>query len=100
MKLFELTRKLVEIPSISGDEAAIGNFLAAYLESRGFRVELQTVSPGRANVMACCGTAGVPSPEIVFSTHMDTVPPYIPFVEDSTWLSGRGSCARAGAARR
>lgn len=96
MQLIELARRLVEIPSITGDEAAIGNFLASYLESRGLGVALQPVSPGRTNVIAWCGTAAPPFPEIVFSTHMDTVPPYIPFAEDSTYISGRGSCDAKG----
>jgi acetylornithine deacetylase len=30
------------------------------------------------------------TPDLVFSTHMDTVPPYIPFSEDEEFLYGRG----------
>ena len=36
------------------------------------------------------------SPDLVFSTHMDTVPPYIPFSEDDDFLYGRGVCDAKG----
>src|SRR5271165_4803688 len=48
----------------------------------------------RRNVFATL--PGHPHPEIAFSTHMDTVPPYIPSWEDATRLYGRGSCDAKG----
>jgi acetylornithine deacetylase len=92
MNLFELTRKLIDIPSVSGEEREVGRFLASHLESLGWRVELQEVEAGRANVLA---TTGAP-PRVVLSTHMDTVPPFIPSGEDETHIRGRGACDAKG----
>lgn len=92
MNLFELTRKLIDIPSLSGEEGKVGEFLASYLEASGYVVELQPVAEGRANVIA---TTGEP-PRIVFSTHMDTVPPFIPSREDEEHIHGRGACDAKG----
>lgn len=93
MNIFELTRELIDIPSLTGDERAVGLFLARYLEGLGYRVELQEMEPGRANVIATIEGA---SPAIVFSTHMDTVPPHIPSSEDEQFIHGRGSCDAKG----
>jgi len=92
MNLFELTRRLIDIPSVSGEEREVGRFLASYLESLGWRVELQEVEAGRSNVLA---TNGEPA-RVVLSTHMDTVPPFIPSAEDETHISGRGACDAKG----
>lgn len=92
MTLFDLTRRLIEIPSLTGDEAAVGEFLAMHLESLRYRVETQEVAPGRFNVLATTQE----SPHVVFSTHMDTVPPFIPSTEDDEYIYGRGSCDAKG----
>ena len=92
MKLFELTRRLIDIPSLTGDEGAAGSFIATHLEGLGYRVEKQEIAPGRFNVLA---TTGAP-PRIVFSTHIDTVPPFIGSSEDDEYIHGRGSCDAKG----
>ncbi|MDQ5839202.1 MAG: M20/M25/M40 family metallo-hydrolase, partial [Acidobacteriota bacterium] len=92
MNLFELTRRLIDIPSVSGEEREVGSFLASHLESLGYRVELQEVEAGRSNVLA---TTGEPA-RVVLSTHMDTVPPFIPSAEDETHIRGRGACDAKG----
>ena len=92
MNLFELTRKLIDIPSVTGEELAVGKFLSNYLEQLGFIVERQEVAPDRFNVIA---TTEAP-PRIVFSTHMDTVPPFIESSEDDEFIHGRGSCDAKG----
>ncbi len=92
MNVFELTRKLIDIPSVTGDELAVGQFLSSYLEEQGFIVERQEVAPDRFNVIA---TTDAP-PRIVFSTHMDTVPPFIESREDDEFIYGRGSCDAKG----
>lgn len=91
MELFELTRALVNIESVSGNEKACTAFLRDYLAERKFRVELLPVSPERFNVLATRGT-----PEVVLSTHTDTVPPFIPASEDEEYIYGRGSCDAKG----
>jgi acetylornithine deacetylase len=91
MHLFELTRTLVNIESVSGNEAACTDFLCGYLSGRNFSVELQPVERGRANVFARRG-----SPKVVLSTHVDTVPPFLPAGEDGEFIYGRGSCDAKG----
>jgi acetylornithine deacetylase len=96
-----LTRQLCAIESTTYHEGAVGDFLAEFLAMRGWSVEktpvaqpLESASSGaRWNVYA--GVAGV-RPDLVFSTHMDTVPPYIPFSEDAEFLYGRGVCDAKG----
>src|SRR5215216_2388087 len=92
MKLFELTRELIDIPSVTGDEMAVGQFLSAHLEGLGYHVERQEVTGDRFNVIATTKE----SPRIVFSTHMDTVPPFIESSEDEEFIYGRGSCDAKG----
>jgi acetylornithine deacetylase len=92
MNVFELTRQLIDTPSVTGEELAVGQFLAGYLEQLGYRVERQEVAPERFNVIA---TTEAP-PRIVFSTHMDTVPPFIESSEDEEFIYGRGSCDAKG----
>src|ERR1044072_6852394 len=92
MDLLQLTRELIDIPSITGDELAVGQFLSTYLEELGYEVERQEVAQDRFNVIA---TRGAP-PRIVFSTHMDTVPPFIESSEDDEFIYGRGSCDAKG----
>ena len=94
MDLFALTRGLVDIESITPNEGAVGNFLCDELRRRGFESAQMPVEGARANVLATW--LGRPRPEIVFSTHMDTVPPFIPSSEDDTAIYGRGSCDAKG----
>lgn len=92
MKVFELTRKLIDIPSVTGDEVSVGKFLAAHLETLGYQVERQLVADGRFNVIATTRD----KPRVVLSTHMDTVPPYIESGEDEEKIYGRGACDAKG----
>ncbi|MGA9668650.1 MAG: M20/M25/M40 family metallo-hydrolase [Terracidiphilus sp.] len=95
------TRQLCEIESTTYHEGAVGDFLAGYLAQRGWSVEKTPVEQPRENagggprwnVYAC---AAGETPDLVFSTHMDTVPPYIPFSEDNEFLYGRGVCDAKG----
>lgn len=91
MNVFELTRKLISIPSISGNEKEAAEFLAGYLKAAGFEVELQLAAEGRPNVYARRG-----DPDVVLSTHTDTVPPYVEFREDGEFIYGRGACDTKG----
>jgi acetylornithine deacetylase len=92
MDLTGLTRQLIDIPSLTGDEKAVGEFLATHLASLGYNVELQEAGADRFNVIATTGEA----PRIVFSTHMDTVPPFIASSEDGEYIYGRGACDAKG----
>lgn len=87
-----LARALIDIPSVSGEEAQLAGFLRGYLADLGYRVELVDALPGRPNLIA---TTGAP-PRIVFATHLDTVPPFLGSHEDGNWLSGRGASDAKG----
>jgi acetylornithine deacetylase len=97
----DLTRRLIDIESITYNECAVGEFLAEFLESRGFSVETMPVAQDRES--HCQGErfnvyayAGGETPDVVFSTHMDTVPPFIPSSEDADYIYGRGACDAKG----
>jgi acetylornithine deacetylase len=92
MNPFALTRQLIDIPSLTGEEEAVAHFLATALETFGYNVERQHVNDDRFNLIATTSD----KPEIVFSTHMDTVPPFIPSSEDAEYIYGRGSCDAKG----
>jgi acetylornithine deacetylase len=94
MQLVSLTRQLVDIPSVSGNEGEVGNFLFEKLGALGYEVRRIVVDGERANLYATWPEA--PDPAIVFSTHMDTVPPFIQSSEDNTHIYGRGSCDAKG----
>jgi acetylornithine deacetylase len=91
MHLFELTKSLVNMASVTGHERACAEFVRGYLAQLGFQTELMPVSRDRSNVFATWG-----KPDIVMSTHMDTVPPFFPANEDADFIYGRGSCDAKG----
>ena len=95
MHLFELTRKLIDIESITPNEQDVGNFLWEYLNGLASRldgrVERMPVEPHRDNIFVHFG-----EPVVVLSTHMDTVPPFVPSREDETQIWGRGACDTKG----
>ncbi|MFI5089613.1 MAG: M20/M25/M40 family metallo-hydrolase [Terriglobales bacterium] len=93
MDVVSLTRRLVDIESISGNERDVGEFLFAHLSSLGYAAARMQVTPERFNVYA---TVLGRKPSVVFSTHMDTVPPFIPSSEDSDHIYGRGACDAKG----
>jgi acetylornithine deacetylase len=90
--VFELTIELMKIPSVSGDELAHATYLRDYLTALGWTVELQTAAENQPNVIAYLNE----TPRVVFSTHLDTVPPHIPPTEDDEKIYGRGSCDAKG----
>lgn len=92
MNIFELTTALMNIPSISGDEEAVGFFLRDHLISLGWKVEMQLVSENQKNVIAFLNDR----PRAFLSTHMDTVPPFIAPSEDDEKIYGRGACDAKG----
>ena len=94
MDAVAFTRQLVDIESITGNEAAVGDFLYRELCRLGYQAKKIEVEDNRFNVYA-------PSPDnlhpvVSFSTHMDTVPPFIPSSEDVARIYGRGSCDAKG----
>jgi acetylornithine deacetylase len=92
--VLRLAAELMAIDSTSGQEGELMAHVSLMLESRGWRVTRIPVTPGRMNVFATC----VREPLVTLSTHLDTVPPYIPprIVNDTLW--GRGACDAKGIA--
>lgn len=90
-EVVSLARALVGVDSTTGREGMLGEIVHAELARRGFLVSRQAVSDGRFNLVAHDG-----QPLVTFSTHLDTVPPFIPPREDDRRLWGRGSCDAKG----
>jgi acetylornithine deacetylase len=100
-----LTRQLVNIESTTYHEGAAGEFLHEYLVGQRYVVERMAVSqPERVTALdgaegerfnVYASMPGV-TPEVVLSTHMDTVPPYFGCTEDDEYLYGRGTCDAKG----
>jgi acetylornithine deacetylase len=95
MTVFELTRALIDIESITPNEEKVGLFLFDYIQRLAHRyngaIERIEVEPDRYNVFAHWGT-----PTVTLSTHMDTVPPFIPSREDDEFIWGRAACDTKG----
>jgi acetylornithine deacetylase len=95
MHVFELTRALIDIPSVTPDEEQVGAYLYEYLSNLcaqyDGKVEASEVEPSRSNVFASFG-----DPVVTLSTHMDTVPPFVPSREDDEFIWGRGACDTKG----
>jgi acetylornithine deacetylase len=94
MDVVAFARQLVDIESITGNEGPAGDFLCGELNRLGYDARKMRVEGERCNVYAT--TAEEPHPAIFFSTHMDTVPPFIASSEDATRVYGRGSCDAKG----
>ncbi|MBA3259316.1 MAG: M20/M25/M40 family metallo-hydrolase [Gemmatimonadales bacterium] len=93
MDPLELTRSLVALDTPTGGERPATDFLDAALSRAGYTTVRQTVSAGRQNLYAYREP-----PALVFSTHLDCVPPYVPLAEDAEAIRGRGSCDAKGLA--
>lgn len=95
--VYELTRALVDIESITNNEKHVAEYLLGYLArvaaQTGGRVERMLVEDDRFNVLACWDT-----PVVTLSTHIDTVPPFFASREDDEFIWGRGSCDAKGIA--
>ena len=94
MDAFALTRKLIDIESTTGMEAAVGEALDADLTQLGYDVERIPVEGDRFDIWATHPEH--PKPTLALSTHMDTVPPFIPSSETADRIYGRGSCDAKG----
>ncbi len=91
MDVFALTRTLVDIESITGNEKAVGDWLFDYLQplaaDYGGTLERIEVELNRFNLLAIWG-----DPVVTMSTHLDTVPPFFASREDEEFIWGRGAC--------
>lgn len=88
-----LAAELLAIESPTKGEGKVVDYVSRWLVARGWNVTVQEVTPGRGNVWASRAGGGV-----TLSTHLDTVPPYVPPRLESDRLYGRGSCDAKGIA--
>ncbi|MEN6605102.1 MAG: M20/M25/M40 family metallo-hydrolase [Bryobacteraceae bacterium] len=95
MDVYQLTRALVDIESLTGNEYQVGCYLTDYLGALASRfggsVERMEVEPKRFNILATWG-----EPVVTLSTHIDTVQPFFPSREDADYIYGRGACDTKG----
>ena len=89
-----LTRWLMTIDSTSGREAALTAAFGDALRRRGWTVTRIPAPDGRENLLATAG----PPPFVTLSTHLDTVPPYLPPTLSGARVQGRGACDAKGIA--
>lgn len=91
-----LTLQLCRVPSLTGEEAAVIEHVGNVCAQLGLTVKLQEVGASRR----CNLLAHDPStpPEVLLTTHLDTVPPFIAPTEEADLLAGRGTCDAKGAA--
>jgi acetylornithine deacetylase len=95
MNVFELTRTLIDIESVTGSEKQVGDFLFSHLSTlaghNSGQVERMAAAPNRDNILAFWS-----DPHVTLSTHMDTVPPFFTSREDGAHIHGRGACDAKG----
>ncbi len=101
----QLTRQLVDIESTTYNEGPAGAFLHEYLSAQRYTIERMPVAQPDRSRTPGAGTgerfnvyAALPgiTPDVVLSTHMDTVPPFFSCTEDDLYLYGRGACDAKG----
>lgn len=92
-KVLELLRELIDTHSTTGDEAGVAAILERELQRDGYRVTRQEVQPGRDNLLA---VRDGESPRLYFSTHIDTVPPFLSYRREGDTIYGRGACDTKG----
>ena len=87
----EFFHKILNVDSTSGKEADLADILAVEMAAPGRKVETFEVGDGTRNILVSWG-----APKVVFCTHMDTVPPYVPRTSDDAGFYGRGTCDAKG----
>ncbi len=91
VELVALARSLIDIDSTTGREGDACRWISSWLSDRGYDVVEQPVANNRFNVIAT-----LDRPDVVLSTHIDTVPPFFPSREEEGLLYGRGACDAKG----
>ena len=87
-----LARTLIDVPSVTDDERAVGELLDRELTALGFATRRQDVTDTRFNLFASAGGR----PRVVLNSHIDTVSPWFASREDDGYVYGRGACDTKG----
>lgn len=87
-EILALHRAIVEIPSVSGDEGALADFLEAKLRRHG----AQPLRLGQTLLVLNDGSgeAATPRPVLLLDTHLDTVPPAAGWTRDPWRAASEG----------
>ena len=92
-ELVDMVKDLVNIPSPTGGEREVGDYLAARFADLGLRVQHQEVEADRSNIIATWQGTG-DGADLMFLGHMDYAPgigkPQAQMV-DGKWIAGIGS---------
>ncbi len=94
LDVVELAARMMEIDSTSGREGELVDWLESHLAGLNWSVRRIPVTAGRDDLLASSGGKA----RVTLSTHLDTVPPYIPPRLDRDTLWGRGACDAKGIA--
>ena len=100
-EIIAIASSLIAIPSVSGDEKSIMDFVEAWARERGLDVQVVAKDPARPNLVMSIGDPSS-GPTIAMNGHLDVVPvsdasawrtgPFDPVVsDDGVRLYGRGS---------
>lgn len=90
--MIKLLNTLVDIPSISGNETNVADYLTALLKHKGYKIIRQPLGDETYNIFALKSDR----PRVLLSSHMDTIAPFIPFRRSGNVLYGRGACDAKG----
>lgn len=80
----DFLRKILKTYTPSGQESKLSGFYRDFLKKNGFNVHASSIG----NVI---GVKGSGSPVLLMASHLDTVPPELPFVEDDLNIYARGA---------
>ncbi len=83
----KLLKNLINIPSVSGEEMIVADYIVDLLNRNEFKIKKIPVDKKRFNIVASMG-----EPRVYLSAHMDTVSPFIKYGEDEKFVYGRGAC--------
>ncbi|CAJ0590526.1 unnamed protein product, partial [Cylicocyclus nassatus] len=94
----KLLLEYISIESTTGKEGELGETVKMQLEENGWIVEKQPVdeNSSRFNILATRKPLAECCPRLLFNTHFDVVPPFIPPTEDADKIYGRGSSEAKG----
>lgn len=88
-EVVDLAIRMIDIESTSGAELPMADFLETHMTAKGWKVKRQTYAAGRDNVYIYQHEG---QPDLLFNSHIDTVPPYFPHSRDENFIYGRGAC--------